>query len=114
MLKYISAFLLFFTSASIELQSQSLYDDYKKVNLPSNITGQEYELFIAVPKSYKAQDTTTFPVLYVLDGNFMFPVMHTMQRLLSEIHEVQDIIVVGIGYHTTSILESTRSSTTKP
>ncbi len=93
------------------LQAQGLYDDYKKVNLPSKATGREYELFIAVPKSYKAKDTTTYPVLYVLDGNFMFPVMHTMQRLLSEIQEVQDIIVVGIGYHTTSILESTKFRT---
>ena len=111
MLKLLIACILLFTATIPGVQAQGLYDDYKKMNFSSKVTGQEYELFIAVPKSYKTKDTTTYPVLYVLDGNFMFPVMHTMQRLLSEIQEVQDIIVVGIGYHTSSILESTKFRT---
>lgn len=82
-----------------------------KYDLASKATGQEYELFVSLPQSYSAKDTVKYPVLYVLDGNFMFPVMNSFQKLLSEIREIREVIVVGIGYHTTSILGSTKYRT---
>jgi uncharacterized protein len=44
-------------------------------------------------------DTTTYPVVYLLDGNFYFAMMvqaSRMMRLLSE--EVREAIFIGIGY----------------
>jgi predicted alpha/beta superfamily hydrolase len=79
----------------------------KTFELKSKATGQDYTLFVSLPKSYSDKDTTRYPVLYVLDGNFMFPVMNAFQSLLSETRETQEMIVVGIGYHTNSILGST-------
>jgi hypothetical protein len=79
----------------------------RQFDLSSQSTGQEYTLFVSIPKTYKAYDSMRYPVLYVLDGNFMFPVMSQMQQLLQETREVKDLIIVGIGYHTHSILGST-------
>ena len=78
-----------------------------KFDLASKATGQEYALFVSLPNDYAAKDTVKYPVLYVLDGNFMFPVINSFKHLLTETGDVHDMIVVGIGYHTTSILGST-------
>ena len=104
-------FFLFLTCLFLHGKAQQPSNDGQKFDLSSKWTGQEYELFISLPQGYAAKDTTRYPVLYVLDGNFMFPVMRSYQHLLSETREVQDVIVVGIGYHTNSIVGSTRYRT---
>lgn len=76
-----------------------------KFDLASKATGQEYALFVSLPNDYAAKDTVKYPVLYVLDGNFMFPVINSFKHLLTETGDVHDMIVVGIGYHTTSSWE---------
>ena len=57
-----------------ELNAQRI-DSTRIFHLTSKFTVQEYELFVSVPQSYKENDTTKFPIVYVLDGNFMFRVM---------------------------------------
>jgi hypothetical protein len=99
--------LLLFQSS----HAQEAGNSVSKYDLSSKITGQQYELFVSLPHGYSVKDTARYPVLYVLDGNFMFPVMRSFQHLLSEIREVKDVIVVGIGYHTNSILASTEFRT---
>jgi hypothetical protein len=91
--------------------TQQTLDSVIRHDVSSKASGQEYELFVSLPKGYTENTAARYPVLYVLDGNFMFSVMASYQRLLSEIREVKDVIVVGIGYHTNSILESTKFRT---
>lgn len=94
-------------TAFLRINAKTVTGDILKYDLPSTATGQEYEIFVSLPKTYSAGDTTRYPVLYVLDGNFMFPVMNQMHGLLQETGEVKELIIVGIGYHTSSILGST-------
>jgi predicted alpha/beta superfamily hydrolase len=105
-------FLLFIISISfVNLHAQGALGEVKKYEVVSKANGQQYELFVSVPKSYSVNDTTKYPVLYVLDGNFMFPIMHSFHYLLGEIGEVREMIIVGIGYPTNSILGSTEFRT---
>jgi predicted alpha/beta superfamily hydrolase len=69
--------------------------------------GQEYQLRIALPRSY-ADSTHSFPVLYVLDGNALFGIATDVVRLLSLRSSFPEIIVVGIAYPTTSSTEVLR------
>jgi predicted alpha/beta superfamily hydrolase len=103
--------LLIMVLALAKLQAQGSLGEVIKHKLASKATGQQYELFVSLPPSYSPKDTVTYPVLYVLDGNFMFPVMDAYQHLLSEIGEVREVIIVGIGYPTTSIQGSTKFRT---
>jgi predicted alpha/beta superfamily hydrolase len=67
--------------------------------LQSALTQSDYHIYIALPESYVPGDTTTYPVVYLLDGNFFFAIMvqaYRMMRILSE--EVREAIFVGIGY----------------
>jgi uncharacterized protein len=108
-----SKYLFYLFCAFLFLQgfAQQPTNNVLKYDLSSKATGQEYELFVSLPHGYAAKDTTRYPVLYVLDGNFMFPVMRSFQRLLSELQEVKEVIVVGVGYPTNSILASTEYRT---
>src|SRR4051812_12100438 len=49
-------------------------------NFHSKITGQDYQLFVSTPDSYNKNDTVTYPVLYLLDGNPFFPLLQSMQH----------------------------------
>ena len=104
-------FLIILILSIINLVGQVTLGKVEKYELASKCTGQQYQLFISLPNGYSANDTVKYPVLYVLDGNFMFPVMQSFQYLLSEIGEVREVIIVGIGYNTNSILNSTEFRT---
>jgi predicted alpha/beta superfamily hydrolase len=39
----------------------------------STIVGQEYQLYINLPRNYLSDTTKTFPVVYLLDGQYDFP-----------------------------------------
>jgi uncharacterized protein len=67
--------------------------------LYSSSTASDYDIYVALPGSYSLSDSTTYPVVYVLDGNLLFAMLvqtHRMMRLLTQ--EVREAIIVGIGY----------------
>ncbi|MBM1106927.1 alpha/beta hydrolase [Aurantibacter crassamenti] len=64
--------------------------------LHSNITGNEYQLYISFPASYSTKDTLSYPVLYVLDGAYFFPTFNQINRRLSAMGMIQDVVIVGI------------------
>ena len=45
----------------------------QQVDLVSDVNGRSYRLYIAPPEDYAADDTTRYPVLYLLDGYRSFP-----------------------------------------
>jgi uncharacterized protein len=68
-------------------------------SLYSPRTETDYALYVALPDGYSLSDSNTYPVVYVLDGNWLFPMVaqtYRMMRLLTQ--EVREVIIVGIGY----------------
>ncbi|MFC1539574.1 alpha/beta hydrolase, partial [Candidatus Latescibacterota bacterium] len=64
-------------------------------DITSQINGRAYRIFVSTPYNY--QPTLAYPVLYVLDGNWIFPSANRFMRW----SETRDPgIVVGIGYPT--------------
>jgi predicted alpha/beta superfamily hydrolase len=109
----LKAFLIIIIgNISINAHGQAYLDGIKKYGLHSKATGQDYELYVSLPPHYKQQDTTRYPIIYVLDGNFMFPVMNVAYRALNEVDEVNHVILVGIGYKgVKSIMQSMANRT---
>ncbi|HYE87897.1 MAG TPA: alpha/beta hydrolase-fold protein [Vicinamibacterales bacterium] len=56
-----------------------------------------YRLYVAVPPDYAAV-TTTYPVVYLADGDWYFALGVTIARLLEAAGELPPMIIVGIGY----------------
>lgn len=63
----------------------------------STIRGREYHLSIALPDSYKTS-TQSYPVIYVLDGDFNFSVAAGLTRFSNWFRRIPELIIVGIGY----------------
>ena len=70
--------------------------------LHSDAIGQDFTVDVALP--YVAPDGP-LPVVYVTDGNSMFPIVANSARLLQLGGELPPIIIVGIGYVTTTTAE---------
>jgi len=68
---------------------RSLYSDY---------VGQDIELSISLPRSYKNTDKS-YPVIFLLDSYRAFPIVKGLTDALSWPNpNIQEVIVVGIGY----------------
>lgn len=65
--------------------------------ISSKIMDRDYQLFISFPRSYSTKDTISYPVLYVLDGKYVFPLLRGTQYWLDTYSEIEDVIIVGIG-----------------
>jgi predicted alpha/beta superfamily hydrolase len=65
--------------------------------LHSELVGQDYTLYVALPFGYGMSEQT-YPVVYVLSGDDHFGLTADTARLLRAGGEVPDLIVVGIGY----------------
>ena len=65
--------------------------------ISSTIMGKEYQLYMSFPAGYSATDTTTYPVLYVLDGQNFFPAFNVARQAMDFGNELKPVIIVGIG-----------------
>jgi uncharacterized protein len=66
------------------------------ISMTSSSNGREYAITIAVPR--EAPPPEGHPIIYVLDGNWMFGTALEAARRLGPRGDVAEPIVVGIGY----------------
>ncbi|MGB3544957.1 alpha/beta hydrolase [Rubrivirga sp.] len=72
-------------------------DGTHQVDLVSEVNGHPYRLYVAPPEAYAADDTTRYPVLYILDGRRTFPAAITARAFQDIYDGLDDVILVGIG-----------------
>jgi predicted alpha/beta superfamily hydrolase len=65
----------------------------------SNCADQDFQIGVWFPFSYAGSQDRSFPVLYVPDGEYAFPVAAGLMPTLMGSGEVPEMIVVGISYH---------------
>ncbi|MBI4788805.1 MAG: alpha/beta hydrolase [Chloroflexi bacterium] len=63
-----------------------------------NVPGQAYQLRVFLPERYYDSDTTTYPVLYLLDGDYAFAMATDVLRYLVYGGEAPELILVAIAY----------------
>src|SRR6185295_16614552 len=66
--------------------------------LSTNVAGQEYELDINLPASYKDSIAKRYPVLYVLDSQWDFPLVTTVAGAQYYDGFMPEVIIVGITW----------------
>jgi len=67
-------------------------------HLTSAATGRAYDLYVALPDGYAAHPDARYPVLYVLDGQWDFKLIMSVQGGLLYDRFTPPVIVVGITY----------------
>jgi len=58
---------------------------------------RDYQLFVALPDSYR-DSTRTYPVLFVTDANYAFPLVRSIAQRLHKHAGMEETIVVGLSY----------------
>jgi len=66
--------------------------------LPSKHTSRQYRIMIGLPHHYYDEPAKKWPVIYLLDGNWLFGTVTEMTRFMAWCKTTTDAIVVGIGY----------------
>lgn len=67
---------------------------FESIDAASN--GVHYKLYIGLPANYEATDAR-YPVLYLLDADYSFPITQTVIKHLSERERLGPMIVVAIA-----------------
>ncbi len=70
-------------------------------SIHSEILNRDYELFVAFPDSYKENTSKQYPVMFVTDAEYAFPLTRSITRRVSN-HgdDLQEFILVGLAYST--------------
>lgn len=68
-------------------------------DVPDPVSGRRYQVFVALPPSYEAQSQRRYPVLYVTDADYAFPILRQVARRMNlEGPVIEEFILVGLSY----------------
>lgn len=67
-------------------------------DVPAPALGRAYQVFVSLPDGYAASGRT-YPVLYVADANYAFPLIRSIARRVGDGGEgLEEFILVGLSY----------------
>lgn len=64
------------------------------------IAGRRYHIHVRLPEGYAANPDTRYPVVYLLDGDSLLPMLAPLHLFMTYEDRVPEVIMVGIGYGT--------------
>lgn len=68
-------------------------------DVPDPASHRGYQVFVGLPASYGKEPHRRYPVLFVTDADYAFPVIRQIGRRLNVEHaQVEDFILVGLSY----------------
>ena len=67
-------------------------------HLHSAATGRDYDIYVYLPTDYDRNATARYPVLYVLDGQWDFKLLMSIQGGLLYDRFVPQVMIVGVTY----------------
>ena len=68
-------------------------------NVPDPVSGRDYQVFVHLPPSYAQTPNRRYPVMYVTDADYAFPIIRQIgRRLNGEGPRVEEFILVGLSY----------------
>ncbi|WID97742.1 alpha/beta hydrolase-fold protein [Bosea vestrisii] len=68
-------------------------------DVPDPVSGRGYQVFVALPPSYGKEPQRKYPVLYVTDADYAFPIIRQISRRLNlDGPKVEEFILVGLSY----------------
>jgi hypothetical protein len=74
----------------------ALSGDYFKID--SRAVGRSFHIYVRLPEGYDASEGTQYPVVYLLDGDSLFPILAANHLFLNFDEDLPKAIIVGIAY----------------
>lgn len=95
-MKYLFTAIILFTSfLSINAQWSKMPMHTDEINLTSKLNQRTYKISVALPSSYNPE--TKYPVYYLLDGYYAFPIAKESMKTLKMGNLIKDFILVSIA-----------------
>jgi predicted alpha/beta superfamily hydrolase len=67
--------------------------------VPDPVSGRSYDVLVSLPASYDKDSARRYPVLYVTDADYAFPVVRSIARRVGDGGAgLEDFILVGLSY----------------
>lgn len=66
--------------------------------LQSEAVGHQYHIYVRLPQGYEADPQRRYPVVYLLDGDSLFPILAPTHLFLTIDDKLPEAIIVGISY----------------
>ena len=73
-----------------------LAGDYFAID--SREAGHRYHIYVRYPEGYAERPERRFPIVYLLDGDSLFPHLASLQLFLHYDDKLPDAVIVGIAY----------------
>lgn len=68
-------------------------------DVPDPVSRRGYQVFVALPPSYGKEPQRKYPVLYVTDADYAFPIIRQVNRRLNlDGPRIEEFILVGLSY----------------
>ena len=68
-------------------------------DITSGPLGRTYQVFVSLPRSYHEDLTHRFPVLFVTDAPYAFPLMRSIARRVGDGgRSLEDFVLIGLSY----------------
>lgn len=67
--------------------------------ITSGPLGRTYQLFVSLPSSYEKRPAHRFPVLFVTDASYAFPLVRNIGRMVGDNGRgLEDFVLIGLSY----------------
>jgi predicted alpha/beta superfamily hydrolase len=86
--------LVLATAAGAQVRPDAPRPEYREFT--SKINGQQYALWVGLPDSYAKDGSRRYPVMYVLDGQLLFPLVSSIHRGMWLGKDLPELIIVGV------------------
>lgn len=74
-------------------------DETQVWSVPDPVSGRKYEVYVALPKSYADSPERSYPVLYVTDAPYAFPLIRAISRRVGDEEQgLEDFLIIGLSY----------------
>ena len=68
------------------------------ITITSENNERQYQLYIKTPRSYSSEDNKSYPLIFLNDGHYSFPLVSSITRQMSGGGVIEEPIIVGISY----------------
>jgi predicted alpha/beta superfamily hydrolase len=82
-----------------EAVSPYVLADTEVRDITSGPLGRTYQVFVSLPATYQQRATHRFPVLFITDANYAFPLVRSIGRMVGDRGKgLEDFVLIGLSY----------------
>jgi predicted alpha/beta superfamily hydrolase len=85
-------------SITVNVSKPYVLEGTETHRITSSINKKEYDLFIQLPPSYYDHPNQLFPVLFLTDADYAFPLVSSISSRLFHTDLIEQFIVVGVSF----------------